>query len=288
MPFFQAAQVKQEFGIRMDLNTNDLAGQHPTTSPAGLTTIGDLVASDEVQPLEQWLLSEGTVCAPYSSHLSYSPQDPLYLNRSHPADRSLNAGADLNPMFHPSWVDFNNSLFQKPQQDLSYKEQPSLPMAGGSLQGCKSLQILPRSQLGKGYQDIPSEHNHNLHNLGPASVSNTPMITSPNGNTSGLHAVDPVQFPQSASSQVLPLSHQPTLAKVPSNSPSARESLMDPQPLGASLQESSKSYSMSQGGEHLNIKQEPEKEKELAFRSIGLQDITLDDGKTPRRTILKQ
>lgn len=194
-------------------------------------------------------------------------------------------------MFHPSLVDFNNSLFQKPQQDLSYKGQPGLPMAGGSLQGCKSLQISPRSQLGKGYQGIPSEHNHNLHNLGPASVSNTPMITSPNVNTAGLHAVDLVQFPQSSSSQVLPLSHQPTLAKVPSNSPSARESLMDPQPLGASLQESSKSYSMSQGGtspQRLNIKQEPEEEKELAFRSIGLQDITLDDGKTPRRTILKQ
>ncbi len=185
-------------------------------------------------------------------------------------------------MFHPSLVDFNNSLFQKPQQDLSYKGQPSLPMAGGSLQGCKSLQILPRSQLGKGYQGIPSEHNHNLHNLGPASVSNTPMITSPNVNTSGLRAVDPVQYPQSSSSQVLPLSHQPTLAKVPSNSPCARDSLMDPRPLDASLQESSKS------GERLDIKQEPEEEKELAFRSIGLQDITLDDGKTPRRTIIKQ
>uniref|UniRef100_A0A673G5G8 Nuclear factor of activated T-cells, cytoplasmic 3-like n=1 Tax=Sinocyclocheilus rhinocerous TaxID=307959 RepID=A0A673G5G8_9TELE len=277
---YLSAQVKQEFGIRTDLNTNDLAGQHPTTSPAGLTTIGDPVASDEVQPLEQWLLSEGTVCAPSSSHLSYSPQDPLYLSHSHPADRSLNAGADLYPMFHPLLVDFSNSLYQKPQQDLSYKGQPSLPVAGGSLQGCKSLQILaeqPRSQLGKGYQGIPSEHNHNLHNLGPASVSNTPMITSPNVNTSGLHAVDPVQFPHSSSSQVLPLSHQPTLAKVPFNSPSVRECLMDPQPLGASLQESSKSYNMSQGGERVNIKQKPKEEKELAFRSIGLQDITLDD-----------
>ncbi|KAF4095409.1 hypothetical protein G5714_024487 [Onychostoma macrolepis] len=273
---YLSAQVKQEFGIRTDLHTNDLAGRHPTTSPAGLTTFGDPVASDEVQPLEQWLLSEGTVCAPSSNHLIYSPQDPLYLSRSHPADRSLNAGADLHPMFHPSLVDFNNSLFQKPQQDLSYKGQASLPMASGSLQGCKSLQILPRSQLGKGYQGIPSEHNHNLHNLGHTSVSNTPMITSPNVNTSGLHAVEPVQFPQSSSSQVLPLSHQPTLDKVPSNSPSAGESLMDPQPLGASLQESSKSHSMSQG-ERLNIKREPEEEKELAFRSIGLQDITLDD-----------
>ncbi|XP_043084025.1 nuclear factor of activated T-cells, cytoplasmic 3 isoform X2 [Puntigrus tetrazona] len=274
---YLSAQVKQEVGIRTDFNTDDLAGQHPTTSLAGLTTTGDPVASDDVQPLEQWLLSEGAVCAPSSSHLSYSPQDPLYLSHSHPADRSLNAGADLHPMFHPSLADFSNSLFQKTQQVPFYKGQPSLPVASGSLQSCKTLQILaeqPRSQLVKGYQGIPSEHSHNLHNLGPASVSSTPMITNPNVNTSGLQAVDP----QSSSSQVLPLSHQPTLAKVPSNSPSDRDGLMDPQPLqGQSLQESSKSYSMSQGGEQLNIKQEPEEEKELAFRSIGLQDITLDD-----------
>ncbi|XP_052453807.1 nuclear factor of activated T-cells, cytoplasmic 3 [Carassius gibelio] len=277
---YLSAQVKQEFGIRMDRNTHDLAGQHPTSFPAGLTTIGEPVGLDETQPLEQWLLSEGTVCAPSSSHLSYSPQDPLYLSRSLPPDRSPNAGADLHPMFHPSLVNFNNSLYQKPQQDLSYKGQPSLPVAGGSLQGCKSLQILaeqPRSQLRKGYQGVPSEHNHNLHSLGPASVSNTPMISSPNVNTSGLHPVDPVQFPQSSSSQGLPLSHQPTLPKVPSNSPSVREGLMDPPPLGASLQESSTSYSMSRDGERLNVKQEPKEEEELAFRSIGLQDITLDD-----------
>ncbi|XP_016388238.1 nuclear factor of activated T-cells, cytoplasmic 3 isoform X2 [Sinocyclocheilus rhinocerous] len=277
---YLSVQVKQEFGLRADLNTNELGGQHPTTSPAGLFTTRDPLASDEVQPLEQWLLSEGTVCAPSSTHLSYSPQDPFYLSRSHPAERSLNAEADLHPMFHPSLVDFNNSFYQKPQQDLSYKEQPSLPMVGGSLQGCKSSQILaeqPRSQLGKGYQGIPTEHSQNLHNLGPVSVSNTSVLTSPNVDTSGLHTVDPVQFPQAPSSQVLPLSHQPTLAKVPSNSPSISESLMDPQPLGASLQEPSKSYSMSQDGEHLHIKQEPEEEKELAFQSIGLQDITLDD-----------
>ncbi|XP_059402368.1 nuclear factor of activated T-cells, cytoplasmic 3 isoform X2 [Carassius carassius] len=266
---YLSVQVKQEFGIRTDLNTNELGGQHPS-SPAGLITTRDPIASDEVQPLEQWLLSEGTVCDPSSIHLSYSPQDPFYLSRSHPAERSLNSEADLHPMFHPSLVDFNNPFYQKPQQDLSYKEQPSLPMVGGSLQGCKSSQILaeqPRSQLGKGYQGIPTEHSQNLHNLGPVSVS----------NTSGLHTVDPVQFPQSSSSQVLPLSHQPTLAKVPSNSPSVRQSLMDPQPSGASLQESNKSFSMSQDGERLNIKPEPEEEKELAFQSIGQQDITLDD-----------
>ncbi|XP_026095391.1 nuclear factor of activated T-cells, cytoplasmic 3-like isoform X2 [Carassius auratus] len=257
-------QVKQEFGIR-----TDLGGQHPS-SPAGLITTRDPSASDEVQPLEQWLLSEGIVGDPSSIDLSYSPQDPFYLSRSHPAERSLNAEADLHPMFLSSLVDFNNPFYQKPQQDLSYKEQPSLPMVGGSLQGCRSSQILaeqPRSQLGKGYQGIPTEHSQNLHNLGPVSVS----------NTSGLHTVDPVQFPPSSSSQGLPLPHQPTLPKVPSNSPSVGQSLMDPQSSGASLQESSTSFSMSQDDDLLNIKPEPEEEKELGFRSIGLQDITLDD-----------
>uniref|UniRef100_A0A9J7YL89 Nuclear factor of activated T cells 3b n=1 Tax=Cyprinus carpio carpio TaxID=630221 RepID=A0A9J7YL89_CYPCA len=278
--YLSAVQVKQEFGIRTDLNTNELGGQHPTTSPAGLITTRDPSASDEVQPLEQWLLSEGTVSAPSSTHLSYSPQDPFYLSRFHPAERSLNAEEDLHLMFHTSLVDFNNSFYQKPQQDLSYKGQPSLPMVGGSLQGSKSSQILaeqPRSQLGKGYQSIPTEHSQNLHNPGPTSVSSASALTNPNLDPSGLHTVDPVQFPQSSSSQVLPLSHQPTLAEVPSNSPSISDILMDPQPLGASLQESSESYSMSRDGERPNIKQEPEEKKELAFQSIGLQDITLDD-----------
>ncbi|XP_073687618.1 nuclear factor of activated T-cells, cytoplasmic 3 isoform X2 [Garra rufa] len=262
---YLSVQVKQEFGMRTDLNTNEQAGQRSTTSPADFITTGDPVDSDEVQPLEQWLLSEGTICAPSSTHLSYSPQDPLYLSRYHPADRSLNAGADIHPMFHPSVMDFNNSLYQKPQQNLFYKGQPSLPMTGGSLQGLKSSQIVAeqlRSQPG-----IPAEHGPNLHNLGPVSVS----------NLSGLHTVNLVQLPQSSSSHVLSLSHPSTLAKVPSNSPSVRESLMDPQPLGTSLQESRKSYRMSQGEERLNIKQEPQKDKELAFRSIGLQEITLDD-----------
>lgn len=263
--------------MRPDLNTN---GQHPATSPTALSITGDSVSSDEVQPLEQWLLTEGS---PSSAHLCYSPQD-LHLSRSHPADRSLDAVADLHPMF--SLVDFNNSLYQKPQQDLSYKGQPSLPMVGASLQGCKSSQIpaeQPRSHRGEGYQGIPSEHTPNLYNCVSISVSSSSVLTSTNVETSGL---DPVQFPQSSSSQVLPLSQQLTLTKVPSNSPSIRESLMDPQPSGASLEESSERYSLPQGGESLDIKQEPDEEKELGFQSIGLQDITLDDGKTPTRTVL--
>ncbi|XP_077067597.1 nuclear factor of activated T-cells, cytoplasmic 3 isoform X2 [Siphateles boraxobius] len=266
---YLSVHVKQEFGMRPDLNTN---GQHPATSPTGLSTTGDSVSSNEVQPLEQWLLTEGS---PSSAHLCYSPQDLQDLSCSHPADRSLDAVADLHPMF--SLVDFNHALYQKPQQDLSYKGQPSPPMVGGSLQGCKSSQIpaeQPRSQRGEGYQGIPSEHTHNLYNRGSISVSSTSVLTSANVATSGL---DPVQFPQSSSSQVLPLSHQPTLAKVPSNSPSIRESLMDPQPSDASLEESSKRYRLPQGGESLDIKQEPDEEKELGFQSIGLQDITLDD-----------
>lgn len=260
--------------MRPDLNTN---GQHPATSPTGLSTTGDSISSDEVQPLEQWLLTEGS---PSSAHLCYSPQD------LHLTDRSLDAVADLHPMF--SLVDFNNSLYQKPQQDMSYKGQPSLPMVGGSLQGCKSSQIpaeQPRSHRGEGYQGIPSEHTHNLYSRGSISVSSTSVLASANVETSGL---DPVQFPQSSSSQILPLSHQPTLAKVPSNSPSVRESLMDPHPSSASLEESSERYSLPQGGGSLDIKQEPGEEKELGFQSVGLRDITLDDGKTPRRTVLNE
>lgn len=74
-----------------------------------------------------------------------------------------------------------------------------------------------------------------------------------------------------------------SLAKVPSNSSSIKEGLMDPDPhkVPTSLKVGGKSvstldYTSSQGEESLNIKQEPE-EKELTFQTIGLQDITLDD-----------
>ncbi|KAL0154549.1 hypothetical protein M9458_048812, partial [Cirrhinus mrigala] len=207
--------VKQEFGIRTDFNTNELPGQHSTTSPAGLITTGDPTDSDEVQPLE---------------HLC-SIINPSH--RSHPADRSLNAGADVHPMFHPSLVDFNNSLYQKPQQDLSYKGQPSLPMTGGSLQGCNN-QGLNQAKDTKAY------------------LQNTVKI--------------------STTLALSPCSHGPRLPRCflfPTRQLLPKE-LDGPSTF-------SKSYRMSQGGERLNIKQEPQEDKELAFRSIGLQDITLDD-----------
>ncbi|XP_051546316.1 nuclear factor of activated T-cells, cytoplasmic 3-like isoform X2 [Myxocyprinus asiaticus] len=283
---YLSVQVKQEFGMGTDLATNDLARQNPTTSPAGFITTGDPITSEQAQPLEQWLLSGGSVCAPSSTHISYSPQDSSYLNHPHLPDSSLSAGEDLHTMFYHPSVDFTKSSYQKPQENLSYKGQPNLPIDSGLLQGGESSQIFieqPRSQLGKEYQGMPLEKGHNLHHLGPSLASNLSVLTSPTVDRSGLRPVELMQFPQSSSSQVPPHRHHSTLATVPSISSSTRECLKDPQSIkGTSHQVARKSadplgYSMSQGGESLNVKQEPDEEKELTFQTTGLQDITLDD-----------
>ncbi|XP_009296487.2 nuclear factor of activated T-cells, cytoplasmic 3 isoform X2 [Danio rerio] len=215
--FLSAAQVKQEF----------------STQPAA--------PSGQTELLEQWLLSEETLCA--STHLSFSPQDASYLSRSHPADRSFNSRTDLHSMFPSSLIEFNSSLYQKPHQDPSYKAQPSLPVA---------FPEQTATQLDKGYQCIRSQ---NLDNL---------IL-----DASGLHTMAAVSIPQSSSSQGLP-----TVSKVPSTSPSTSKNA---EPASASLVESSEQYCVSENGDRLNIKEEPEEEKELDFQSVGLQDITLDD-----------
>lgn len=256
--YLSGVQVKQEFSV--DTNTLE---DHSASR-----TSGDQIPSNQVQPLEQWLLSRGSVCAPSSAHLSYSPQDALYLNLSHPTGST---GADQHPVFHQQTVDLE-TLYQKPQQNLSYKGQPCLPNDGGSFQNFSDQ---ARSQPAKGYQDMPSKHSRNLHNFGPSQS----LITNPSVYRSDLPSFDSVQFPESSSSEMLSVS----LAKVPSNSSSIKKGLMDPDPhiVPTSLKAGVKSvstfdYTSSQGEESLNIKQEPE-DKELTFQTIGLQDITLDD-----------
>lgn len=149
-------------------------------------------------------------------------------------------------MFPSPLIEFNSSLYQKPHQDLSYKAQPSLPVASG-------FPEQTATQLVKGYQCVRSQ---NLDSL---------IL-----DASGLHSIDAVSIPQSSSSQGLP-----TVSKVPSTSPPTSENA---EPTSASLVESSERYCVSENGERLNIKEEPEEEKELDFQSVGLQDITLDDG----------
>lgn len=146
-------------------------------------------------------------------------------------------------MFPSSLIEFNSSLYQKPHQDPSYKAQPSLPVA---------FPEQTATQLDKGYQCIRSQ---NLDNL---------IL-----DASGLHTMAAVSIPQSSSSQGLP-----TVSKVPSTSPSTSKNA---EPASASLVESSEQYCVSENGDRLNIKEEPEEEKELDFQSVGLQDITLDD-----------
>lgn len=109
---------------------------------------------------------------------------------------------------------------------------------------------------------IPSPHS------GPSSPQlhslpyQSPTSSSP---TSGGSPLGPLQQQQQRSGQPSPQATSPVMASL---SPAAAGSLVHPLgPQGPFPTE----------GERLNIKQEPE-DREPTFRSIGLQDITLDDG----------
>ncbi|XP_056595568.1 nuclear factor of activated T-cells, cytoplasmic 3 isoform X1 [Triplophysa dalaica] len=263
--YLSAGQVKQEFSSELDLVTNNL--EDHLTTPAGLITSEDQIPSDQVQPLEQWLLSKGSVCS--SAHLGFSSQDPLYLNHSHQANNSFSAG--VHSMFHNPTVDFTKTSYHTPQQNLSSKGQPFLPIGDGSSQLYPEQ---PIPQLGKGHQGMPSEHSHNqIQNLAPPPACSQSLITSSNVHRSSIHT--PVQFPEFTSSEMSP---QHTLTKVPSHSLSIEEALMDPDPHKlTSLKTATSNFRSSHDEESLSIKPEPEEEEELTFQTIGLQDITLDD-----------
>lgn len=148
------------------------------------------------------------------------------------------------------------------------------------------------SVLGIGYQNTPggvhslnqvSDQRHNEGYLSPTSGTNQCDPNSLNNYRSARDSEELVMFPKSSSSLEVLAS-----TIVPSTSHLNREALVNPKsnaslsPTGTSGTISSSgagaSSNHSMDGQRLNIKQEPEKEKELTFQSIGLEDITLDDG----------
>lgn len=269
-------QVKQEYDHVKDTTTSDRA--------------------EQLSPLEQWLYSAGPVCVPSSTQHSYSPVGSPYLSRHHPPDASPSDASGLHPILHPGSLDFAKpSPYQGLQQNLSYNGQLSLPCDAASMQGGRPLAVMSEnvsSVLGLVYQNTPGGV-HGMHQV--SGQGNNEGYLSP---TSGLTQCDPnglnnyqsahnseelVAFPKSASSLKSLAS-----TTVPSTSHLNREALVNPKPnatlspdgtrgtvcsLGAGA-----SSNHSKNKQKLNIKEETEKEKELNFRSIGLQDITLDDG----------
>ncbi|TSM52249.1 E3 ubiquitin-protein ligase AMFR [Bagarius yarrelli] len=235
--------------------------------------------TEPFSPLEQWLYSSGPVCVPPATQHSYSPLGS-YLSRHHP-----NNVSGLQPMLHPISQNSPNitkpSLYQGPQQNLSYNGQLSLHCDATSMQGHRPSPVMSEnvSAVGIGYQNTPggihglNQVSNQRHNEG--SGTNQCMPNSLNNYRSA-----PVSF----SLNVL------NSTTVPSNSHLNREALVNPKsnappsPAGTSGTLLSSlgagaSANHSKDGQRLNIKQEPEKEQELTFQSIGLQDITLDDGK---------
>ncbi|XP_053497054.1 nuclear factor of activated T-cells, cytoplasmic 3 isoform X1 [Ictalurus furcatus] len=273
--YVPAVQVKQEYDRVEDTTTCDQA--------------------EHFSPLEQWLYSAGPVCVPSSNQRSFSPMGSPYLSRHHPPDGSLSDTSGLHPILHPSSVAFAKpSSYQGPQQNLPYNGQLSLPSDAASMQGGRPSAVMSEnvsSVLGIGYQNTPggvhslnqvSDHRHNEGYLSPTSGTNQCDPNSLNNYRSARDSEELVVFPKSSSSLEVLAS-----TIVPSTSHLNREALVNPKsnaslsPAGtsgtisSSGAEASSNHSMD--GQRLNIKQEPEKEKELTFQSIGLEDITLDD-----------
>lgn len=116
----------------------------------------------------------------------------------------------------------------------------------------------------------------------PSSAPPPHMIPSPHSGPSSpqLHSL-PYQSPTSSSPTSSPLG---SLQQQHSGQPSPQATSpamasLSPTAVGPLVHPLSPQGPFSSEGERLNIKQEPE-EREPTFRSIGLQDITLDDGET--------
>lgn len=261
--------------------------------------VKDATASDQAEqfnPLEQWLYSAGPVCVPSSTQRSYSPMSSPYLSRHHPPDGSLTDASAFHPILHQESLEFiKPSSYHGPQQNLSYNGQLSLPCDAASMQGSRPSAVMPEnvsSLLGLGYQNTlggvhglnqVSGQKHNEGYVSPTSRSTQCDPNSLNNYRSAHDSREQVVFPKSPSSLEGLAS-----TTVPSTSHLSREALVNPKSNASLSPDSTSGTIISLGAgassnhsmdeQRLNIKQEPEKEKELTFQSIGLQDITLDDG----------
>lgn len=261
-------------------------------------SVKDTTTSDQAEqfsPLEQWLYSAGPVCVPSSAQRSYSPMGSPYLSRHHPPDSSLSDASGLHPILHPGSLEFSKpSSYQGPQQNLSFNGQLSLPCDATSMQGGRPSAVMPEnvsSLQGLGYQNTlgvvhglnqVSGQRHNEGYLSPTSGSTQCDPSSLNNYRSAHNSGELVGFPKSPSSLEGLAS-----TTVPSTSHLNREDFnprsnaaLSPDSTSGTISSlgAGASSNHSMDGQRLNIKQEPEKEKELTFQSIGLQDITLDDG----------
>lgn len=252
--------------------------------------------AEQLSPLEQWLYSAGPVCVPSTTHRSYSPMGSPYLSRHHPPDGRLSDARGLHTILNSGTLDFAKpSPYQGSQQNLSYNGQLSLPCDATSKQGSKPSDVMSENTstvLGLGYQNTPggvhglshvSGQGHSEGYHSPSSSSTECNPNSLNNYGSAHDSGEIVLFPKS-------LSSLESLASttVPSTSHLIREAHVNPKS-NATLSSDGTSGTIcslgdgallnhSMDGQELTIKQEPEKEKELTFQSIGLQDITLDDG----------
>lgn len=220
------------------------------------------LGTDQLNPLEQWLYSAGPVCVPSSSSLGCPQLDSSsHFIRHYPAD----AIAGLQPVLQTESLDFIKMSYQGPQQNLPYNGKPSLPYDKALLDGDKLSQLMTESLLESGYHNSTDDvyaQRMNENYIGSASASSQPDILGSRAEP------NPANFSRLSQHAVASTTELGT-----------KDVPLDPKPNESScLQRSNPSQDHSINVQKSTIKQHPEKEKAVSFQSIGLQDITLDDG----------
>ncbi|KAL4642191.1 nuclear factor of activated T-cells, cytoplasmic 3-like isoform X1 [Arapaima gigas] len=235
----------------------------------------------------------GCPSAPLPPHSAYqSMQQPLRYNGQ--PNIPLNVAS---PQAYESVAPFqpDPAFSHSPRLALIYQTSSGLPSAGGlslchgsqHLQPlgfhCTSVGLVPATPHPAG-QPLP-QLQHTLSYQGssscPSPASGPPsMLSSPCSDPSSPQAHQlPYQSPTGETVSSPSTTPGSPMMQLPhSGQPSSQPASPGVPAVSAPLGHTLASHSPFQSGEeHMNIKQEPE-DKELTFRSIGLQDITLDDG----------
>ncbi|KAI1890124.1 hypothetical protein AGOR_G00170390 [Albula goreensis] len=284
--------VKQEQREEQDVPTATASMPLPLAAPAG---------KPNLHLLRNQLPSPSTDRAPGHLHNSLLSSPP---HRPHPqpayspaASASFQQhlpglpGSDCPlisppPAFHPAQAPPTapptRPSYQPMQHSLPYNGQPSLPMSSSSPQAYERMPYQPDPiGLGMVYHAsvsapsaaISQSLGHLQHTLGYHS-STQRSASCPSPTTSPL-PMGPTSHSGPSSPQLHPLPYQSPSASSPSPTPGS-PLLHHPQATSPLPHPLAPPTPFDPEGERRDIKQEPE-DKEPNFRSIGLQDITLDD-----------
>lgn len=204
---------------------------------------------------------------PHMINLSCQALPPMQFHSSNPGSVSTPSTAG-HPLAHPAHSGQSSSHLPSMGYHCPSAGQGSIPSAMGRSLGQSSPQL----------QQVPYHSTNPASASSPSPTASHPLVHSPlSGPSSPQLQPMPYQSPSSGpasspppttashSGQHSPQAHSPALGGLNAASSLVHHPVCDSSPF-------------SPDGAAINIKPEPE-DRELNFQTIGLQDITLDDGK---------